>query len=272
MSAATIPATNIVQPNHANDASSTALATGSVVAAGSVPAAKDRLIVALDFPSADRALELVDRLDGSCLWFKVGMELYYATGNRVVERLVERGFKVFLDLKMHDIPNTVSKAMHSVAEVGASLLTVHASGGEQMMRAVVNAAADIANRPRLLAVTVLTSMDAAELLAIGVNDTPANQVLRLAQLARSAGIDGLVCSAEEVEAVRAAMGPQTLLVVPGIRPSNSAGRRDDQRRVASPQYAISHGASMLVVGRPITQAADPSAIAAEILAEIESAS
>jgi orotidine-5'-phosphate decarboxylase len=234
--------------------------------------AKERLIVALDFPSAERAMELVDRLDGSCLWFKVGMELYYATGNHLVEQLVERGFKVFLDLKMHDIPNTVSKAMRSVAEVGASLLTVHATGGEHMLKAVVDAAAEVPNAPKLLAVTVLTSMDAAELRAVGVFDTPASQVLRLSRLARATGIDGLVCSAEEVEAVRAAMGPEMMLVVPGIRPSSSAGRRDDQRRVAAPAQAIALGASKLVVGRPITQAANPAAAVAEILAEIESAS
>ena len=227
--------------------------------------------MALDFPSADRALELVDRLDGRCRWFKVGMELYYATGNHVVERLRERGFEVFLDLKLHDIPNTVAKAMRSVAEVGASLLTVHATGGEHMLKAVVDAAAHVPNAPKLLAVTVLTSMDAADLRAVGVNDTPATQVMRLARLARAAGIDGLVCSAEEVEAVRTAMGPEALLVVPGIRPSSAGGRRDDQRRIASPAQAIALGASMLVVGRPITQATDPAAAAAMILAEIDSA-
>jgi orotidine-5'-phosphate decarboxylase len=234
--------------------------------------AKDRLIVALDFPFADRAIDLVDRLDGRCQWFKVGMELYYATGNRVVEQLVERGFKVFLDLKMHDIPSTVAKAMRSVAETGASLLTIHATGGERMMQMVAEEAAKVSGAPRLLAVTVLTSMDAAELRAVGVSDTPATQVLRLSRLARAAGIDGLVCSAEEVAAVRSAMGPEMLLVVPGIRPSTSAGRHDDQRRVASPANAIARGASMLVVGRPITQATDPAAAAAEILAEIDSTS
>jgi len=173
---------------------------------------------------------------------------------------------------MHDIPTTVAKAMRSVAEAGASLLTVHATGGERMMHAVAEEAAKVSGAPKLLAVTVLTSMDAAELRAVGVIDTPATQVLRLSRLARAAGIDGLVCSAEEVSAVRSAMGPEMLLVVPGIRPSSSAGRRDDQIRVASPSYAIAHGASMLVVGRPITQADDPAAAAAEILAEIDSVS
>jgi orotidine-5'-phosphate decarboxylase len=176
---------------------------------------------------------------------------------------------VFLDLKLHDIPNTVAGAVRSVAGMGASLLTVHAGGGEEMMRAAAQAASS-PGAPRLLAVTVLTSMDAAMLHALGVDDAPGAQALRLARLARAAGIDGLVCSAEEVAALRAAMGPQARLVVPGIRPANAAGRRDDQRRVATAAEAIEHGASMLVVGRPITQAAEPARVAAAILAEIAS--
>jgi len=227
----------------------------------------DRLIVALDFPSGDRAMDLVNRLEGCCRWFKVGMELYYAAGNRVIEELRERGHEVFLDLKLHDIPNTVAGAVRSVTGVGASLLTVHAGGGERMMRAAAEAASG-PGAPKLLAVTVLTSMDEAELRAVGVGDDPATQVLRLARLARAAGIGGLVCSAEEVEAVRQAMGPEMLLVVPGIRPQGAAGHADDQRRVASAAEAIARGASMLVVGRPITQAADPALAAAGILAEI----
>ena len=235
--------------------------------------AVDRLIVALDFPSADAAMEMVERLEGCCRWFKVGMELYYAAGNRVIEQLRERGYEVFLDLKLHDIPNTVAGAVRSVTGVGASLLTVHAGGGEEMMRAAAQAASAV-GAPKLLAVTVLTSMDATMLRRLGVSDGPdaddavRAQVMRLARLARTAGIDGLVCSAEEVAALRAAMGPQALLVVPGIRPADTAGRRDDQRRVATAAEAIAHGASMLVVGRPITQAADPARVAAGILAEI----
>ncbi len=229
----------------------------------------DRLIVALDFPSADAAMGLVERLEGQCRWFKVGMELYYAAGNRVIEGLRERRYKVFLDLKLHDIPNTVAGAVRSVTEVGASLLTVHAGGGEAMMRAAAQAVS-VPGAPKLLAVTVLTSMDEAELRAVGVSDGPATQVLRLARLARTAGIGGLVCSAEDVEAVRQTMGPEMLLVVPGIRLQSAAGRPDDQRRVATPAEAIARGASMLVVGRPITQAADPARAAAGILAEIAS--
>jgi orotidine-5'-phosphate decarboxylase len=229
----------------------------------------DRLIVALDFPSANAAMDLVDQLQGVCRWFKVGMELYYAAGNSVVDRLRERGFEVFLDLKLHDIPNTVAGAVRSVAGTGASLLTVHAGGGEKMMRAAVQAA-NTPGAPKLLAVTVLTSMDAGELSAVGVSEAPATQVLRLARLARTAGIKGLVCSPQEVAAVRAAMGEDSLLVTPGIRP-RASGRTDDQSRVATAADAIASGASMLVVGRPITQAADPAVAAAGILAEIQNA-
>ena len=228
----------------------------------------DRLIVALDFPSAEAAMDIADQLQGTCRWFKVGMELYYAAGNAVVARLRERGFEVFLDLKLHDIPNTVAGAVRSVAGVGASLLTVHAAGGERMLRAAAQAAS-APGSPKLLAITVLTSMDAAELSAVGVGDTPVAQVLRLAQLARAAGIDGLVCSPEEVAAVRELMGPNALLVTPGIRPTGAGA--GDQSRVATPADAVARGASMLVVGRPITQAADPAKAAAGILEEIRSA-
>lgn len=240
------------------------------------PQPEDRLIVALDFPSSDTAMDLVDRLQGACRWFKVGMELYYAAGNQILDRLRERGLEVFLDLKLHDIPNTVAGAVRAVASTGASLLTVHAGGGERMMRAAAQAA-DRPGAPRLLAVTVLTSMDAAELSAVGVvgdageaGGVVETQVLRLARLARAAGIDGLVCSAQEVASVRQAMGPQALLVVPGIRPAG-VGSSDDQSRVANAAQAIARGASKLVVGRPITQAPDPAGAAAGILAEIQDA-
>jgi orotidine-5'-phosphate decarboxylase len=232
------------------------------------PDPADRLIVALDFPSADAALDLVDRLQGTCRWFKVGMELYYAAGNSVIEQILRRDCKVFLDLKLHDIPNTVAGGVRSVADIGASLLTIHAGGGEPMMRAAAQAA-NAPNAPRLLAVTVLTSMDVSELAAVGVVDSPAAQVLRLARLARTSGINGLVCSAQEVAAVREAMGPEALLVVPGIRPAGTGA--NDQNRIATPADAIASGASMLVVGRPITQAAHPAAAAAGILEEIQTA-
>jgi orotidine-5'-phosphate decarboxylase len=230
--------------------------------------AKDRLAVALDFPDAQQALALVDSLGDTCQWFKVGMELYYAAGNSLVYQLRDRGFNVFLDLKLHDIPNTVAGAIRSATQAGASLLTVHASGGAAMLSAAAEAAA-APDAPKLLAVTVLTSMDANELSGIGVAATPAEQVLRLAKLAKAAGIDGMVCSAEEVSILRAEMGPQTMLVIPGIRPTGAA--TEDQRRIATPATAIAQGASMLVVGRPITRAVNPAAAARAILEEIAQA-
>jgi len=226
---------------------------------------KDRLAVALDYPDAYQAMKLVDSLGQTCQWFKVGMELYYAAGNDIIRQLRDRGFDVFLDLKLHDIPNTVAGAVRSATKAGASLLTIHASGGSAMMTAAAEAA-KAPGSPRLLAVTVLTSMDAAQLAATGITASPADQVLKLAKLARQSGIDGFVCSAEEVAAVRAATGPQTLLVIPGIRPAGAA--IDDQKRIATPSQAIAQGASMLVVGRPITQAKDPAAAAEDILNEI----
>jgi len=229
---------------------------------------KDRLAVALDHPDAYQAMKLVDSLGQTCQWFKVGMELYYAAGNDIIRQLRDRGFDVFLDLKLHDIPNTVAGAVRSATKAGASLLTIHASGGSAMMTAAAEAA-KAPGSPRLLAVTVLTSMDAAQLAATGITASPADQVLKLAKLARQSGIDGFVCSAEEVAAVRAATGPQTLLVIPGIRPAGAA--IDDQKRIATPSQAIAQGASMLVVGRPITQAKDPAAAAEDILNEIAQA-
>jgi orotidine-5'-phosphate decarboxylase len=226
---------------------------------------KNRLAVALDYPDADQAMKLVDALGQTCQWFKVGMELYYAAGNIIIHQLRDRGFDVFLDLKLHDIPNTVAGAVRSATHAGAGLLTIHASGGAAMMAAAAEAG-KAPGSPRLLAVTVLTSMDANQLAGTGITASPADQVLRLAKLATQSGIDGFVCSAEEVAAVRAATGPDTLLVIPGIRPAGAD--IGDQKRIATPAQAIASGASMLVVGRPITQAADPAAAAAAILEEI----
>jgi len=231
-------------------------------------AAKDRLAVALDVPDTNAALALVDRLEGSCRWLKVGMELYYSAGNALVESLRRRGYSIFLDLKLHDIPNTVAGAVRSATLAGAELLTVHASGGGAMLRAAAEAAGSPGS-PRLLAVTVLTSMDAAELISVGVSASPAEQALRLARLAKDSGIHGMVCSAEEVGSLRREIGPDALLVVPGIRPSGASV--DDQRRIATPSDAISRGSSMLVVGRPITKAADPAAAARAVLDEIDAA-
>lgn len=227
-----------------------------------------RLAVALDLPGAREALALVDRLEQTCQWFKVGMELFYAAGTPLIHQLRDRGFDVFLDLKLHDIPNTVAGAIRSATHAGASLLTVHAAGGPAMLAAAAEAAA-APGSPRLLAVTVLTSMDAAQLHAIGIDTSPADQVLRLARLAHASGINGMVCSPEEVGLLRKELGPEALLVIPGIRPAEAA--IGDQKRIATPAAAIAQGASLLVVGRPITQALDPAAAAQAILAEIQTA-
>lgn len=229
------------------------------------PRARERLIVALDYPSADQALALAAQLQHSIQWFKIGLELYVSTGNRIVHELKRMGFSVFLDLKLHDIPNTVAGAVRSASNLGADLLTLHAAGGPAMLQAAAEAAAGMPHPPRLLAVTVLTSMDQQQLTAIGVLQSPAQQALALAEMAYTEGIPGLVCSAEEVQAMRE-MLPAALLVVPGIRPAGAAV--GDQKRIATPATAIAAGASHLVVGRPITQASNPARAANAILEEI----
>ena len=227
-----------------------------------------RLIVALDVPDAPSALTLASRLQGHCRWFKVGLELFSAEGPSIVRELRHRGFSVFLDLKLHDIPNTVAGAVRSVASLGAELLTVHAAGGPAMLEAAAEAAASVPGAPQLLAVTVLTSMDIRQLAAIGVDRSPAEQVLQLAATATEAGISGLVASPEEIAPLRR-LYPAATLVIPGIRPAGSA--IGDQKRVATPAAALAAGASYLVVGRPITQASDPAAAAQAILDEIAGA-
>lgn len=229
---------------------------------------QDKLIVALDFPSAEKALAFVSKLEGLCRWFKVGLELYLSAGNAIVEQLRQQGFSVFLDLKLHDIPNTVAGAVRSVSALGADLLTVHASGGPAMLQAAAEAVASQPHAPRLLAVTVLTSMDAAQLSATGISTSPAEQALRLAKAAHSAGILGLVCSPEEAARMRREL-PGSILVTPGIRPAGAD--IGDQKRIATPSAALSAGADYLVVGRPITQSPDPAATASAILAEISTA-
>jgi orotidine-5'-phosphate decarboxylase len=224
-----------------------------------------RLIVALDFPAAAPALALADRLQGLCRWFKVGLELYIAEGNSIVEELRKRGFSVFLDLKFHDIPNTVAGAVRSAAAAGAQLLTVHAAGGPAMLEAAIGAANGVPDPPQLLAVTVLTSMDQLQLSAIGIDRSPETQVLRLADTAAQAGINGFVASPEEVSALRHRF-PDAMLVIPGIRPAGAAV--GDQKRIATPSAALAAGASSLVIGRPITQAPDPAAAARAILDEM----
>jgi orotidine-5'-phosphate decarboxylase len=225
----------------------------------------DRLIVALDFPDTRAALALVDRLHGATRWLKVGLELYIAAGNSLVAELKQRGYSIFLYLKLHDIPNTVASAVRAAALLDVDMLTVHAGGGSEMLTAAVQAAG---SRIALLAVTVLTSMDAAQLEATGVTGTPAEQVERLAGMALGCGVSGLVCSPNEVARLRNRFGRDPLLVIPGIRPEDA--ETGDQRRVATPATAIASGASYLVVGRPITRAVDPEAAARAILSEMQS--
>jgi orotidine-5'-phosphate decarboxylase len=229
------------------------------------PGNSDQIIVALDVPDSRHALEIVERLDGLIQWFKVGLELYVSEGNAVVSKLREKGCSVFLDLKLHDIPNTVAGAVRSASRAGAQMLTIHAGGGPAMMQAAAEAAAGLDSAPQLLAVTVLTSMDAAQLQAVGVSADPADQVLRLAHAGWDAGIRGFVSSAQEVAAMRRTF-PEATLVIPGIRPAGASV--GDQKRVATPAAALAAGADYLVIGRPITQAPDPAAAAAAVLDEI----
>jgi len=236
---------------------------------GSLESARQRLIVALDVPDASAAASLVARLEGTCAWFKVGLELFVAAGQAVLEPLLNRGYSVFLDLKFHDIPNTVAGAVRSAAGLGVHMITVHASGGPAMLAAAREALTDVPHPPEILAVTMLTSMDAAQTTAIGLGRTPAGQVELLARLGVQAGMRGFVCSPQEVAAVRAITGPNGVLVVPVIRPAGAA--MGDQKRIATPAETLRLGASYLVVGRPITQASDPAAAAQAILEEMAAA-
>jgi orotidine-5'-phosphate decarboxylase len=230
----------------------------------------DALIVALDFPDAKTALELAEKLDGSVRWLKVGLELYIAAGPGIVEALLKRGHSIFLDLKLHDIPNTVAGAVRSAASLGVEMLTVHAAGGPAMLDAAQSALVNFEKAPQLLAVTVLTSMDGAQLKSVGVERSAAEQVEVLARMGIEAGINGFVCSPEEVGSLRAMTGAEGVLVTPGIRPAGSAV--GDQKRIATPAEALKAGASYIVVGRPITQAKDPAGAAREILREMEGSS
>ena len=227
------------------------------------------LIVALDFADARAALALAERLDPAQCRLKVGKELFTSAGPAVVRELVARGFAVFLDLKFHDIPNTVAGACRAAADLGVWMMNVHAVGGEAMLRAARSALGDDQDRPLLIAVTVLTSIDETTLHAVGVAGSIAAQVARLAALTEHAGLDGVVCSPLEIALLRAERGASFKLITPGVRPAASAA--DDQVRVATPGAAISAGASYLVVGRPVTQASDPLAALAAINAEISAA-
>ena len=221
---------------------------------------RSRLIVGLDVSTFDEAKTLVEKLRGEVGAFKVGKQLFMAAGPAVVQMVQEHGERVFLDLKFHDIPNTVAQACAAATRLGVWMVDVHVAGGSAMLKAARNAIAQTAietNRPRplLIGVTVLTSLTASDLAATGVNGTPEEQVLRLARLAQANGLDGVVCSAHEAAALRSACGPDFTLVTPGIRPAGAAVH--DQARVATPEGAVRAGADYLVIGRAITQAKEP---------------
>ena len=261
-----------------------------------MPDARERLIVALDVPNAPEARRIVAAIGDSAQIYKVGKQLFTAEGPQVVRDLVASGRDVFLDLKYHDIPNTVAGAVRQAAQLGVRMLTVHASGGLKMLRAAVEAAGGtsvapplsrpgepapkrsegarqggvVSSGPLILAVTVLTSLNDEDLREIGFSGRVADQALRLAALARTAGCDGVVASAREVREIRRELGAGFTIVTPGIRPAGTA--RQDQERAATPTEAISAGASHIVVGRPITASSDPAAAARRILDEISAAS
>ena len=227
---------------------------------------RDRLIVALDVPSATQAQQIVQSIGESANTYKVGKQLFTVEGPQIVLDLVSSGRKVFLDLKFHDIPNTVAAAVGEAAKLGVSMLTVHASGGSKMLKAAAEAAAQSPAQPVVLAVTVLTSLSDADLAELGISGCVQTQVLRLGSLARAAGCGGLVASAKEAAQLRRELGQDFAIVTPGVRPSGTAA--GDQARVLTPKEAIAAGATYLVVGRPILEAASPAQAAAAIVSEI----
>ena len=227
-----------------------------------------KIIVALDFPDALTALQLVEQLEPSMCKLKVGKELFTRAGPSMVEKLSGKGFDVFLDLKFHDIPNTVASACKAAAELGVWMVNVHTLGGRAMMEAAREAIDTFDNKPLLIGVTVLTSMDDAALREIGIEQSAQEQVVRLAKLAQTSGLDGVVCSAQEAQLLRQLMGERFALVTPGIRPAGSD--KGDQKRIMTPKLAIDSGASYLVIGRPITQAQNPLAVIKQITEEISS--
>ena len=226
-----------------------------------------KIIVALDYPDAQPALELVARLDPALCRLKVGKELFTRSGPQLVEQLMQRGFEVFLDLKFHDIPNTTAQACKAAAALGVWMLNVHALGGRKMMEAAREAVALAARPPKLIAVTVLTSMAQQDLAELGIQATPAEMVLRLALLAKDSGLDGVVCSAQEAAMLRQHVPQEFCLVTPGIRPADASA--DDQSRIMTPRAALQNGSSYLVIGRPITKAVDPLLALQNIHKEIE---
>lgn len=229
-----------------------------------------QVLVALDYPDQAQAIAMAQRLDPARCRLKVGKELFTRSGPAIVETLQNRGFDVFLDLKFHDIPNTTAKAVRAAAELGVWMVNVHASGGRRMMEAARNEIDSVAGSNTLLiAVTVLTSMERQDLSEIGIDIEPLEHVKRLALLTERSGLDGVVCSAQEVKPLRALIGADFKLVTPGIRPADSdAG---DQRRIMTPAEAVRAGSDYLVIGRPITQAADPLAVLERIQRELDQA-
>ncbi|MFT6898969.1 MAG: orotidine-5'-phosphate decarboxylase [Paraglaciecola sp.] len=215
-----------------------------------------KVVVALDFDNKPQAMNFIDKLEPGLCRLKVGKEMFTYFGPDFVKSLVARNFDVFLDLKFHDIPNTVAKACIAAADLGVWMVNVHASGGDKMMEQAMLALAPFGqNRPRLIAVTVLTSMDQAQLQAIGITTSPMEHVLTLAKLTKQSGLDGVVCSAQEASMLKARLGSEFMLVTPGIRPEGA--QSGDQKRVMTPRQAIDAGVDYLVIGRPITQSADP---------------
>ena len=231
-----------------------------------MPEPQSPVIVALDMADAQGALGLAQRLEPSACRLKVGKELFTACGPALLDELHDLGFQVFLDLKFHDIPNTVAAAVLAAARRGVWMVNVHASGGRRMLEAAREALETVPQPPLLIGVTVLTSMDESDYAEVGFSLPLAEQVQRLARLCQQSGLDGVVCSAREAAVLRESCGADFALVTPGIRPAGSAS--DDQRRVLTPAQAVAQGASYLVVGRPITRAADPAAALAEINASL----
>ncbi|MBP2650670.1 MAG: pyrF [Firmicutes bacterium] len=233
--------------------------------------ADNRLIVALDFNTMDQVRDMVNQLGDTVRYYKVGMELFYSVGREAVDFLRQQKKEVFLDLKLHDIPNTVSRSAAVLTNLGVSMMNIHAAGGPSMMKATALAVAQAAEnaslpRPKLIAVTILTSMDEAEWRELGYNTSVVGQALHLARMVKKAGLDGVVASPQEAEAIRKECGPEFLIVTPGVRPLGSAV--NDQSRIATPAGAIKSGSSHLVVGRPITGASNPQASAEAIVREM----
>lgn len=236
--------------------------------------AKEQLIVALDVPNMKQLEELVNTLDDSVEYYKVGMELFYSCGHQVLAYLRGKNKKIFLDLKLHDIPNTVASAMASLTELGVNIVNLHAIGGYPMMKAAADAIKLRAKElniqpPKLIAVTVLTSMSTQDWNQLNYSQDIQNQVVHLAQLSQQAGCDGVVASPQEAAAIRAACGKDFLIVTPGVRPASSSA--DDQSRIATPKAALENGSTHLVIGRPITKAADVQGAAQAILQEMSEA-